>query len=207
MRRTPVSLSLIVAAGLSAWACGRPAEPPAKAPAAPAAQPAKPLTLDLAPPMSKIPLAVSSLAIGAGGRLGDRFTAYHDNLSPPLAWGNVGGVQSWVVVVEDPDANRPRPYIHWLAWNMPARTASLPEGLTAATTPPGMAQGFNSGLGPGWGGPRPPKGSGLHHYHFQVFALDTVLELPRMASRDALVAAMKGHVLASGETVGTYSAP
>jgi Raf kinase inhibitor-like YbhB/YbcL family protein len=208
MRQALIIPPFVLAAALAMTGCGKAAETPAAAP--PASLPAKlakPLALDLAPPMSGIPLPVSSLAIGSGGRLADRNTAYHENLSPPLAWGSIGGVQSWVVIVEDPDANRPRPYVHWLAWNLPPRTASLPEGLTAATAPPGMIQGFNSGLGPGWGGPKPPKGTGDHHYHFEVFALDTVLTLPRLASRDDVATAMKGHVLASGEALAVYAAP
>ncbi|MDQ0466140.1 Raf kinase inhibitor-like YbhB/YbcL family protein [Caulobacter ginsengisoli] len=206
MLKAPLLLTIAVALA----ACGKPAATAAVPPAPPPVQvikPAKPLALNLAPALSAIPLPVSSTALGAGQRLADRNSGYHDNLSPPLAWGSTGGVQSWVVIVEDPDANRPEPFVHWLAWNLPAKTRSLPEGLTAATAPPGMKQGFNSGLGLGWFGPKPPKGTGDHHYHFQVFALDTVLNLPPTAGRSGVVAAMKGHVLASGEAIGVYSAP
>jgi Raf kinase inhibitor-like YbhB/YbcL family protein len=199
---------LILTAALALAACGRADKASAVAPApTTTAPPARRVALSLAPPMAPIQLPVSSVAIGAGGRLADRNTAYHDNLSPALAWGSAAGAQSWVLIVEDPDANRPRPYVHWLAWNLPAKTASLPEGLTRATAPPGMVQGFNSGGGLGWGGPRPPKGTGDHHYHLQVFALDTVLNLPPIASREDVVAAMKGHILASGEAIALYAAP
>lgn len=208
MRQTVLVPCAVLAFALGTAACGKAADSPrVAAPEAAAPRPVKPLALNLAPPMSAIPLPVSSQAVGAGGRLADRDTAYHENLSPPLAWGSLAGVQSWVVIVEDPDANRPSPYVHWLAWNIPARISSLPEGLTQAIAPPGMVQGFNSGFGVGWGGPRPPKGTGDHHYHLQVFALDTVLKLPPTAGRDEVAAAMRGHVLASGETLAVYAAP
>lgn len=201
----------LLSIALALAACGRTERQTATTspPPAAAAKPTKPLTLTLtlAPAIATIPLPVSSTAVGAGQRLGDRYTAYHDNISPPLAWGQVGGARSWVLLVEDPDANRPEPYVHWLAWNLPATVTSLPEGLTSATRPQGMQEGINSGLSLGWAGPKPPAGTGDHHYHFQIFALDTVLELPLTAGRNDVAAAMEGHVLASGETVGLYSAP
>lgn len=207
MRKSLVPACLAVA-GLSLAACSKPAEPTAgAAPAATAPRSAKPVAISLVSPMSATPLPVSSLAIGSGQRIADRNTAYHEGLSAPLAWGAAAGVQSWVVMVEDPDADTPQPFLHWLAWNLPARTLSLPEGLTAATTPPGMIQGLNGKGDPGWVAPKPPPGTGDHHYHFQVFALDTVLDVPPTASRDEVVAAMKGHVLAAGETVGLSAAP
>jgi Raf kinase inhibitor-like YbhB/YbcL family protein len=207
MRRSliPVCFAL---ASLALNACGKPPES-APAPTSPeaATTAARPMALALAPPTSNAPLAVSSLAIGAGQRIADRNTAYHEGLSPPLAWGSVAGVRTWAVIVEDPDAPSPQPYLHWLAWNLPAETVGLPEGLTSATAPTGMVQGLNDDGEPGWTGPRPPAGTGDHHYHFEVFALDTVLELPISASREDVIAAMGGHVLASGEAVGLAAAP
>lgn len=211
MRKIPVP-AVIAIASLSLVACGKPAAAPAPSAPAPATAqaatpPAKPVALALVTPMSAAPLPVSSLAIGAGHRIADRNTAYHQGLSPPLLWGSAAGAQSWVVMVEDPDAPSPRPFLHWLAWNLPAATLNLPEGLTRATTPPGMVEGLNGKGDPGWVAPKPPPGTGDHHYHFQVFALDTLLNLASAASRDDVVAAMKGHVLAAGETVGLAKAP
>ena len=83
----------------------------------------------------------------------------------------------------------------------------MPEGLQdhpRLTAPEGMLQGLNSRGSMGYFGPRPPVGDPPHHYHFQVFALDTRLEVPPGAERDAVLEAMKGHVLAAGELVGTY---
>jgi hypothetical protein len=103
-----------------------------------------------------------------------------------------------------------KPIVHWLIWNIPGSIASLPEGLPnndRLVTPQGAVQGKNDNGSFGYFGPRPPPGTGLHHYHFQIFALDGPLTLKSDAGIRALVDAMKGRVLADGELVGTYAAP
>lgn len=214
MSRSVLMLGLS-AACLLASACSKPAgeatgQPTGpSAPAAPTVEaPAgKPLALSRAPAMSAIPLAVSSSAIDAGHRIASRYTAFGQGESPPLAWGAAAGVQTWVIMVEDPDADTPQPFLHWMTWNVPAKTMSLPAGASPTTALSGMVAGQNGGGTRGWTPPHPPAGTGDHHYHFQVFALDTQLDLPPTASRDEVIAAMKGHVLAAGETVGLAAAP
>ena len=86
-------------------------------------------------------------------------------------------------------------------------TTELPEGLQEQdrlTEPDGLMQGATSRGSVGYYGPRPPVGDPPHHYHFQVLALDTLLQLPLGASRDDVLAAAKGHVIGKGELVGTY---
>ena len=68
-----------------------------------------------------------------------------------------------------------------------------------------MLQGRTTRGSVGYYGPRPPVGDPPHHYHFQVFALDTMLDVPLGADRDQVLDAMQGHVLAKGELVGTYA--
>ena len=83
----------------------------------------------------------------------------------------------------------------------------LREGLPATgklAEPAGVFQGVNDRGATGYFGPRPPEGE-AHPYHIQVFALDTVLDLPAGATREAVLAAMEGHVLAAGEIVGTFA--
>ena len=70
---------------------------------------------------------------------------------------------------------------------------------------PGAVVGRNSFGRLGYGGPKPPQGHGVHHYHFRLYALDAPLHLPEGFSKDDLVRSMNGHVLAAGELVGTYS--
>lgn len=99
------------------------------------------------------------------------------------------------------------PFVHWLAWNIPAGVTQLPEGLQEQlrlTEPEGVLQGTTTRGAPGYYGPKPPVMDAPHRYHFQVFALDRTLELPPAADRDQLLAAMRGHVLAKGVLVGSF---
>ncbi len=153
-------------------------------------------------------IRLTSSAVGAGGAIAERQSGYGQNLSPPLSWTAVAGARTYAVVFEDPDAPGPRPFVHWLIWNIPAAVTSLPEGLPTSVrlqTPSGAVQGANDAGGTGYFGPKPP--SGVHHYRFQVFALDAPLDLPGGAGRGALSAAMNGHVIARGELAATFAAP
>ncbi len=150
---------------------------------------------------------VTSSAFVAGKPIPKKY-AYHgegDNVSPPLAWtGAPDGTKSFVLLVEDPDAPspkhpRPKPWVHWVLFDIPASVTSLAEGKAAGI------QGENDFGQAAYGGPMPPPGSGTHRYFFKVYALDRMLELPGGAKRDTVLAAMKGHILAQGEVYGTYS--
>jgi Raf kinase inhibitor-like YbhB/YbcL family protein len=155
-------------------------------------------------------LELLSEAIGADGKIDLRHTAYGDNVSPPLRWTPMRGAGSYAIILEDPDAPQEKPFVHWMIWNIPGETASLPEGLPNSdhlVTPHGAIQGKNDNGSSGYFGPRPPPGTGVHHYHFQIFALDGPLTLKPDADLRALVDAMKGRVLADGEMVGTFEAP
>jgi Raf kinase inhibitor-like YbhB/YbcL family protein len=99
----------------------------------------------------------------------------------------------------------PKPFAHWVVIGLPSDARSLTEGVTSATPLPGLAmQGKNSAGGRGYTGPKPPPGHGVHHYHFQVFALGEPSGLQGDVDRDAVVAAIRGKIIASGELVGTY---
>lgn len=156
-------------------------------------------------------LNVQSTAISAGGRIDKRFTDYGKGISPQLSWSEPPPrTRSLVLMMEDPDAVAPLPFVHWLAINIPPQLKSLPSGVPTAFQPwrgRPLRQGTNSISERGYYGPRPPAGDPPHRYHFQVFALDTTLALPDGFNRHALLEAMQGHVLASGELVGTYQEP
>jgi Raf kinase inhibitor-like YbhB/YbcL family protein len=161
-------------------------------------------------PIYQTGITVTSTAQEASGKLADRHSAYFDNLSPPLRWTNVPDVKAWAVIVEDPDAPRDKPFIHWMIWNIYGEIKSLPEGLPNSdflATPQGGIQGRNGMGGYGWFGPRPPAGHGLHHYYFQVFALDDLLEMGPDTPLPELLNALKGHTLAKGEMMATFEAP
>jgi len=132
---------------------------------------------------------------------------YGDGISPDLSWQRVEGARSYVLILEDPDSRHPRPFVHWVAYNIPAEVTSLSAGLPShaqLVEPKGLLQGRNGHGGTGYFGPRPPVGDAPHHYHFQLFALDLMLPLRPGVDRDEVVVAMSNHVLAAGELVGTY---
>ena len=183
----------------------RPQPAPAAAPPAP---PSGPIAIDRPETRSTGRLAVTSAGFGNGAALPRKYSRYFDNVSPPLSWsGAPAAARSYVVIVDDPDATL-KPVTHWLAYNITA--TSLPEGVpTQPQTPPPVQfrQGASTSGALGYTGPRPPIGDPAHGYHFQVFALDTILQLDPGANRDTVLQAMAGHVLAKGETVGRYGQP
>ncbi len=134
------------------------------------------------------------------------------DLSPPLAWSEVPEkTKGFALICEDPDAPpssaRNHPYVHWLIYNIPGETRSLPAGLARRgflDLPVTAAQGINSFGNTGWNGPMPPQGHGLHHYEFKLFALDRRLYLPTGLSRTELMNRLEGRILESAKLVGTY---
>ena len=155
-------------------------------------------------------LRVTSPQIDADAPIPERHTEYGEGRSPALRWKPVGGARSYAVLVEDPDAPVAEPFVHWLAWNIPPDTHALPEDIRAVAeprVPAGMRQGRNGRGGLGWFGPRPPAGDAPHHYHFQVLALDAMLDLPAGATREDLLRTIEGRVIAKGELVATSQAP
>jgi para-nitrobenzyl esterase len=150
-------------------------------------------------------LKVTSPGFANGAAMPVEDTQYGGNKFPGLNWrGEPGGVQSFVVLVQDSDAFVMRgPVLHWTLFNIPGGARSLAAGLTS---PPSGSHYGPSYLGAteAYAGPAPPAGK-VHHYHFQVFGLDETLpnDVAQGGFR-ALRAAMTGHVLASGEIVGTF---
>jgi Raf kinase inhibitor-like YbhB/YbcL family protein len=148
---------------------------------------------------------VRSAAFEPGGTIPLRHSAYGDGVSPALSWAVLpDGTRSLALMMEDPDATSQRPFVHWLAWNIDPASGGLAEGIAAEA--PGLVQGRNGRGANGYFGPRPPGGR-PHHYHFQLFALDAPLDLAAGADREALLAAMQGHVLAKGTLVGIFGRP
>jgi len=113
------------------------------------------------------------------------------------------------LICDDPDAPRDEPFVHWIVYHLPPKSA-LPEGADTvgrAAAPPGMILGTNSFGRVGYGGPAPPKGHGTHHYHFKLYALDSTLNLEGAVEKPQLLEAMEGHILDQAELVGTYERP
>jgi Raf kinase inhibitor-like YbhB/YbcL family protein len=153
-------------------------------------------------------ILLASPALDGEERIDDRYSAYHDDLVPGLSWSAVIEAQAYALVVEDPDAPMDRPFVHWLIWNIPGTATEIPAGLGRTAHPPelpGAIQGENSAGLKGWHGTKPPPGHGVHHYHFQLFALSApISHLGPGASLEELVRALKGLTIASGELIGTF---
>jgi Raf kinase inhibitor-like YbhB/YbcL family protein len=161
--------------------------------------------------VSAQPITVTAPAFGTGRPIPRDHSEYGLGISPELGWTPIAGAASYALIVEDPDGSA-KPVVHWVAWNIPSSTTRLPAGLNerdrlSGGAVEGVMQGATTRDTVGWYGPRPPKGDRPHPYHFQLLALDRMLDLPLGATRDQLLAAAAGHVLARGELVGFYSEP
>lgn len=153
-------------------------------------------------------LALTSPAFHDGASIPPRFTCDDADHSPPLAWsGAPAPTAAYALIVQDPDAPGGT-FVHWVIYDLPAATTSLPEGVPKDASLPqlgGARQGRNDfGGPPGYRGPCPPPGP-AHHYHFRLFALDRTLGLAPGATRAEVADAMSGHELARAELVGTYA--
>jgi Raf kinase inhibitor-like YbhB/YbcL family protein len=145
-------------------------------------------------------IGVHSVAFEAGTPLPISCTIDGVGAPPALSFSDTPeGARSLVVVCEDPDAPQLEPFVHWLVYGIPSTASNVD-----AQTQHDYRLGENSRSEPGYTPAAPPPGHGLHHYHFQVFALDVPLELPAGKTREQLLHAMTDHVLAWGEIVGTY---
>ena len=108
--------------------------------------------------------------------------------------------------MDDPDAPVGT-FVHWVLWNYPVSGGTLetPRGLPKnQRLTNGALQGLNDFGRPGYNGPMPPRGHGIHRYHVKVYALDTMLTLPAGSKKADLERALKGHILDQAELVGVY---
>jgi len=143
-------------------------------------------------------LTVTSDAFQANETIPTDYTCEGAQKSPPLSWSGVpSDAKSIAILVEDPDAPKGT-FTHWMVTNIPPSDTSLSEN---GSLPTGAVAAKNGKGTNGYAAPCPP--SGTHHYHFSVFALDKTIARP--ANRAAFMKEIKGHVLAKGELVGTYS--
>jgi Raf kinase inhibitor-like YbhB/YbcL family protein len=167
-----------------------------------------PLAKDRAETRTAGSLSVTSSDFSSDGLMPAALSEYAESASPQLGWTAVGNARSYAVIMEDPDAKPQSPVVHWIIWNIPGSITQLPQGLqkqARLSDPDGILQGRNTRGSVGYSGPHAPVGDPPHHYHVQVFALDSALDLPGGSDRDALLAKMSGHVIAKGELVGLYS--
>jgi Raf kinase inhibitor-like YbhB/YbcL family protein len=150
-------------------------------------------------------LKLTSSAFTEGGEIPSEYTCEGKDISPPLTWsGARSDTRSFALIVDDPDAPDPAApkmtWVHWVLYNIPASASSLAEGVR--DLPPGTLQGLNDWKRTGYGGPCPPIGR--HRYFHKLYALDAMLPNLGQVAKAKLEAAMRPHVIAQAELVGTY---
>lgn len=152
-------------------------------------------------------MILASSAFGRNDPIPRRYTCDGADVSPPLVWSEVPeGTKSLVLIVDDPDAPDPAApmmvWVHWLLYNIPPAAAEFPEGVNPKQLPLGTLQGINDWKRTGYGGPCPPLGR--HRYFFKLYALDTLLRDLGRPGKIALEKAMRGHIIAEAELIGSY---
>jgi hypothetical protein len=140
-------------------------------------------------------LKIYSSAFEDGGMIPSKYTCDGADISPPLAWSGLPeGTKSIAIINDDPDAPMGT-WVHWVIYNIPPTAQGLAEDIKRVEKlPDGTLQGKNSWGRIGYGGPCPPGGT--HRYFFKIYALDKMLNLKPGATKEELLTAMKGHILA-----------
>lgn len=152
-------------------------------------------------------LKLTSTTFTHDGEIPTRHTCEGEDVSPPLGWqGAPAETKSFVLIVDDPDAPDPEKpkmtWVHWVLYDIPPDADELPDNAGKGGLPEGTREGINDWRRPGYGGPCPPIGR--HRYFHKLYALDTVLGDLGRPTKQAVEAAMEGHVLARSELIGTY---
>jgi Raf kinase inhibitor-like YbhB/YbcL family protein len=145
-------------------------------------------------------MKLTSKAFSNNEAIPARYSCQGDKINPQLGIGGVPqGAGALALVVDDPDAPGGT-FDHWVMWNLPPELREIPENWAPE---PGVNLGANGAGSNEWYPPCPP--SGMHHYHFKLYALDRKLNLAEGSSKAELEGAMQGHVVAQTELVGTYT--
>ena len=140
-----------------------------------------------------------SPAFTEGGTIPDKHARDAEDVSPALSWtGAPARTWQFALICDDPDAPG-KTWVHWVLYHIPPDRTDLPEKAAGIGT-----EGINDFKKIGYGGPKPPKGHGVHHYRFKLYALDTDLSLKAGITKAELTAAMKGHILSETRLIGTY---
>ena len=152
-------------------------------------------------------LILTSPVFASNGAIPKQFTCEGADISPPVRWsGAPQGTKSFALIIDDPDAPDPRApkmtWVHWVVYDIPDDVTGLAEGAAKSGLPAGAQLGLNDWKRGDYGGPCPPIGR--HRYFHKLYALDTVLPDLGHATKARLLDAMKGHVAAEAQLVGTY---
>ena len=197
--RSALVFATLVAATVHA---GQPPPPPTPPPGAPAQPPPGGRGGRGAGRGGVQVMTLTSSAWQDGSAIPAKYTQAGDQVSPPLAWSNVpDNIASFVLIAHDVDSaigNGADDILHWMLWNIPAASRSLPEAVAQASQLPDGTRQI-SASGPYYRGPGAAAAGPAHHYLFELFALDAMLDVPAVGTsplqtRAAVVAAMAGHI-------------
>jgi Raf kinase inhibitor-like YbhB/YbcL family protein len=149
------------------------------------------------------PLLMETDAFPDGGIVPQKF-AGRGGVQPAFRFSNApASTVAYAIIMHDVDValqGNTGDVLHWMAWNIPASANGIPEG----SLPPGSVQGNNLMGQPSYFGPGAPAGPRYHHYVFELYALNATLDLPATATRDDLLKAMQGKVVAKAGYVGRF---
>jgi len=150
------------------------------------------------------PFTLTSLEFVHEEAIPVKFGCDGENISPLLEWTDPpDGTQSFALIMDDPDAPIGT-WVHWVLYNIPAESRSLPENVPAEPTlADGSLHGKNSWKRTDYSGPCPPGGT--HRYFFKLYALDILLEASSDIDASDLLNLMEGHILAQAQLMGVYS--
>lgn len=156
----------------------------------------------------RMSFTLKSPDFAAAQEIPKEFSGEGADRSPALEWSAVPkGTKELALIVEDPDAPRPEPFVHWVLYKIPGTMTKLPAGVPTqekVEAPNALFQGKNSFGNIGYGGPMPPPGHGWHRYFFKLYALDESLSLGPGATKEKLLAAMQGHIIGEADLMGRY---
>lgn len=143
-------------------------------------------------------MIISSPVFTDGEEIPRKYTCSSDNISPPLEFRDIPrGSKTLLLIVEDTDA-QPEPWIHWLVFNIPVTTKNIREG----SVPEGSTEGLANNQTYGYEGPCRKYFSGIHHYYFRLYALNSILEIPKASDKNAVVLSAEHAVLETAELMG-----
>ena len=195
MQRTQWILTLLLGVSLHAAASAQQQQPAAGGP------PPRPMTL-------------STTAFPDGAQIPAKYTQAGEQVSPALTWTNTpAGTVSFVLHMHDIDVARNKTLddqAHWVVWNIPGTATGLPEGVPKGETLADGSRQISAHPGPRRREGAPATGP-LHHYVFEIIALDTKLDVMGTAdafeTRAAVMKALQGHVLGKATYVGLFRRP
>ncbi len=151
----------------------------------------------------KTDIKLTSTAIADGSSIPFKYTCDGENISPPLQWNNTDEkVKSYSIIMNDPDAPS-GDFVHWIIYDIPSSVRELSEGFSSVNAPKtNYIQGKNDAGNSFYYGPCPPSGS--HRYIFNIYELDSMLNLKEGMTKSELSSAMSGHILAKNTLTANY---